>query len=35
LLHAHSLEFTYKEIPYHVISKEDFVTQCFDAMKVK
>jgi 23S rRNA pseudouridine1911/1915/1917 synthase len=35
LLHAHSLEFTYKEIPYHVISKEDFVTQCFDAMRVK
>jgi len=35
LLHAHSLEFTYKEIPYHVISKEDFVTQCFDAMKAK
>ncbi|DAB38584.1 MAG: RNA pseudouridine synthase [Sulfuricurvum sp. GWF2_44_89] len=35
LLHAHSLEFTYNEIPYHVISKEDFVSQCFDAMKEK
>jgi 23S rRNA pseudouridine1911/1915/1917 synthase len=35
LLHAHSLEFTYKEIPYHVVSKEDFVHQCFDAMKEK
>ncbi len=35
LLHAHSLEFTYNEIPYHVISKEDFVAQCFDAMKAK
>jgi 23S rRNA pseudouridine1911/1915/1917 synthase len=35
LLHAHSLEFTYNEVPYHVISKEDFVSQCFDAMKGK
>jgi 23S rRNA pseudouridine1911/1915/1917 synthase len=35
LLHAHSLEFIYNEIPYHVISKEDFVSQCFDAMKGK
>jgi 23S rRNA pseudouridine1911/1915/1917 synthase len=35
LLHAHSLEFTYNEIPYHVVSKEDFVSQCFDAMKGK
>jgi len=33
LLHAHSLEFTYNDIPYHVISKEDFIAQCFDAMK--
>ncbi|MFA5216720.1 RluA family pseudouridine synthase [Sulfuricurvum sp.] len=33
LLHAHSLEFTYKDISYHVVSKEDFITQCFDAMK--
>ena len=35
LLHAHSLEFTYKEMPYHVVSKEDFVAQCFEAMKAK
>jgi 23S rRNA pseudouridine1911/1915/1917 synthase len=35
LLHAHSLEFIYNEIPYHVISKEDFVSHCFDAMKGK
>ncbi|MDP3291552.1 MAG: RluA family pseudouridine synthase [Sulfuricurvum sp.] len=35
LLHAHSLEFTYNDIPYHIISKEDFVSQCFDAMKGK
>jgi 23S rRNA pseudouridine1911/1915/1917 synthase len=35
LLHAHSLEFTYNDVPYHVLSKEDFVTQCFDAMKGK
>jgi 23S rRNA pseudouridine1911/1915/1917 synthase len=34
LLHAHSLEFTYNGIAYHVISKEDFISQCFDAMKV-
>ncbi|MBD3809837.1 MAG: RluA family pseudouridine synthase [Sulfuricurvum sp.] len=35
LLHAHSLEFTYNEIPYHIISKEDFATQCFNVMKAK
>src|SRR3989338_6723895 len=35
LLHAHSLEFIYDNIPYHVISKEDFISQCFDAMKKK
>jgi len=35
LLHAHSLEFTYNKIPYHVTSKEDFIAQCFDAMKAK
>jgi len=34
LLHAHSLEFIYNDISYHVISKEDFIAQCFDAMKV-
>lgn len=35
LLHAHSLEFIYKETPYHVLSKVDFISHCFDAMKVK
>ena len=35
LLHAHSLEFTYGGNPYHIVSREDFITQCFDAMKVK
>lgn len=35
LLHAHSLEFTYNDTLYTVVSKEDFVTQCFDAMKAK
>lgn len=33
LLHAHSLEFTYNNVSYHIVSKEDFITQCFDAMK--
>ncbi len=35
LLHAHSLEFTYNHVPYQVVSKEDFITQCLDAMKAK
>jgi 23S rRNA pseudouridine1911/1915/1917 synthase len=35
LLHAHSLEFTYGDNPYHIVSREDFITQCFDAMKAK
>ncbi|WP_294918217.1 RluA family pseudouridine synthase [Sulfuricurvum sp. PD_MW2] len=33
LLHAHSLEFIYNDLHYHVVSKEDFIRQCFDAMK--
>jgi 23S rRNA pseudouridine1911/1915/1917 synthase len=33
LLHAHALEFNYKEVAYRIVSKEDFVLQCFDAMK--
>lgn len=33
LLHAHSLEFTYNDISYHVVSKEDFITHCFEAMR--
>jgi 23S rRNA pseudouridine1911/1915/1917 synthase len=35
LLHAHSLEFVYGGNPYHIVSREDFLTQCFDAMKAK
>ena len=35
LLHAYSLEFNYNAIDYHIISKEDFIAQCFDAMKAK
>jgi 23S rRNA pseudouridine1911/1915/1917 synthase len=35
LLHAHSLEFQYGANPYFVVSREDFVTQCFEAMKIK
>ncbi|MDD2949325.1 MAG: RNA pseudouridine synthase, partial [Sulfuricurvum sp.] len=35
LLHAHSLEFRYGDNPYHIVSREDFITQCFDAMKAK
>jgi 23S rRNA pseudouridine1911/1915/1917 synthase len=35
LLHAHSLEFTYNDVAYHVVSKEDFSAQCFDAMRAK
>jgi 23S rRNA pseudouridine1911/1915/1917 synthase len=35
LLHAHSLEFIFGENPYHIISQEDFLSQCFDAMKAK
>lgn len=35
LLHAHSLEFTYNDSAYHVVSKVDFISHCFDAMKAK
>jgi 23S rRNA pseudouridine1911/1915/1917 synthase len=35
LLHAYSLEFVYGENPYCIVSREDFITQCFDAMKAK
>lgn len=35
LLHAHSLEFIYNNSPFHVVSKEDFTSLCFDAMKKK
>ena len=32
LLHAHALEFTYNNIPYRIVSKEDFIAQCINAM---
>lgn len=32
LLHAHALEFTYNDIPYRIVSKEDFIAQCINAM---
>ncbi|MDD2839316.1 MAG: RluA family pseudouridine synthase [Sulfuricurvum sp.] len=35
LLHAYSLDFTYNSNPYHIVSREDFITQCFEAMKQK
>ncbi|HEX5710449.1 MAG TPA: RluA family pseudouridine synthase [Sulfuricurvum sp.] len=35
LLHAHALEFEYEATSYHIVSKEDFVSTCFDAMKIK
>ncbi|MBD3798551.1 RluA family pseudouridine synthase [Sulfuricurvum sp.] len=35
LLHAHSLEFTYNDIAYQVVSKEDFLSHCFQAMRAK
>jgi len=34
LLHAHSLEFVYKEHSYHIVSQEDFKKTCFEAMKI-
>ncbi|HEX5622889.1 MAG TPA: RluA family pseudouridine synthase [Sulfuricurvum sp.] len=34
LLHAHSLEFEYEGTRYHIISKEDFIQHCLEAMKV-
>jgi 23S rRNA pseudouridine1911/1915/1917 synthase len=35
LLHAYSLEFTFNNTLYHVVSKEDFITQCINAMRTK
>ncbi|MDD2828417.1 MAG: RluA family pseudouridine synthase [Sulfuricurvum sp.] len=35
LLHAQSLRFIYNEIPFHIVSKEDFISHCFEAMKRK
>ena len=34
LLHAHSLEFTYEEEHYHIVSEKDFVAECFEAMEL-
>lgn len=34
LLHAHALEFEYGNNHYHIISQEDFVKQCFEAMGI-
>ena len=34
LLHAHSLEFSYKEEKYNIRSERDFLSECFDAMKI-
>lgn len=34
LLHAYSLEFEYGENRYHIVSQEDFIRQCFDAMRI-
>lgn len=34
LLHAHSLEFEYEDNRYYIVSQEDFITECFKAMKI-
>lgn len=34
LLHAYSLEFEYGENRYHIVSQEDFIQQCFNAMRI-
>ena len=34
LLHAHSLEFTYEDEHYHIVSEKDFIAECFDAMEI-
>lgn len=34
LLHAYSLEFEYGSNPYRIVSREDFVRECFEAMKL-
>ena len=33
LLHANSLEFSYKGEDYHIISKENFIATCYKAMQ--
>lgn len=32
LLHAHSLEFTYQNEKYTIVSEKDFIKECFEAM---
>jgi len=34
LLHAHSLEFTYQNEHYKIVSEKDFVQECFEAMGI-
>ena len=34
LLHAHSLEFEYEATPFHIVSQEDFISTCFEAMGI-
>ena len=34
LLHAHSLEFEYEANHFHIVSQEDFISTCFEAMGV-
>jgi len=33
LLHAHSLEFDYRDEHYRIVSEKDFIRECFEAMK--
>jgi len=35
LLHAYSLEFEYEGNRFHIVSKEDFISTCFEAMEIK
>lgn len=34
LLHAHSLEFEYEGNRYYIVSQEDFLARCFEAMRI-
>ncbi len=34
LLHAYSLEFEYEETRFHIVSQENFISTCFEAMGV-
>jgi 23S rRNA pseudouridine1911/1915/1917 synthase len=35
LLHAHSLEFHYNDIRFHIVSQEDFAATCFKSISTK